>query len=166
MIKTKFLLHIGSEFNFSCRCRNASAFSDSNYLIKISLNIFWKPDSLCKESCNHYEGNCDEITTKCVCDWTERNVEWCLEGEEFYCRKQHNVSSLRHFSRGSLITFIDFYWWSKLYINSGKWLISSSHLRTWIAKFYFLATSSIASPVCHSYIHWSVYVYIDLLARY
>ena len=45
--------------------------------------MFSKSDSLCREPCNHNEGQCDEITSKCVCDWTERNVEWCLEGK--YC---------------------------------------------------------------------------------
>lgn len=31
-------------------------------------------------------------------------MEWCLEGEEFYCRKQHNVSSLRRLLHSLIFT--------------------------------------------------------------
>lgn len=42
--------------------------------------IISKKDTLCAELCNHAEGSCDEITGTCECDWSDRSVEWCLEG--------------------------------------------------------------------------------------
>ncbi|XP_022778579.1 uncharacterized protein LOC111320153, partial [Stylophora pistillata] len=61
--------------------RGSSLFADADEFKISDIEVLYPKDSLCKEPCNHYEGHCDEITTKCVCDWTERNVEWCLEGD-------------------------------------------------------------------------------------
>jgi len=60
--------------------------------------FFPKTDTLCAELCNHAEGRCDEITGKCKCDWSDRSVEWCLEGSYGYQIKGAMYDVLSHFS--------------------------------------------------------------------
>ena len=65
--------------------------------IGVQLFNFSKTDTLCAELCNHAEGHCDEITGKCECDWSDRSVEWCLEGSHGYLIKGVMCDVLSHF---------------------------------------------------------------------
>ena len=66
--------------------------------LQFKSTYFSKTDTLCAELCNHAEGSCDEITGKCECDWSDRSVEWCLEGSYGYLMKEAMSDALSHFS--------------------------------------------------------------------
>lgn len=66
--------------------------------LQFIYTFFSKTDTLCAELCNHAEGGCDEITGKCECDWSDRSVEWCLEGSYGCLIKGAMCDVLSHFS--------------------------------------------------------------------
>ena len=73
--------------------------------VKAYNSFFSKTDTLCAELCNHAEGSCDEITGKCERDWSDRSVEWCLEGSYGYSIKWAMCDALSHFSDLMYIIF-------------------------------------------------------------
>ena len=68
------------------------------FLVILVYTLFCSTsDTLCAELCNHAEGRCDEITGKCECDWSDRSVEWCLEGNYGYLIERAMSHVLGHF---------------------------------------------------------------------
>ncbi|XP_048579577.1 uncharacterized protein LOC5515780 isoform X2 [Nematostella vectensis] len=55
------------------------------------IEVLYIGDHVCDQWCGIPGWDCDDVTGKCLCNFEDRNVEWCLEG-----KSQSSFSSYHH----------------------------------------------------------------------